>query len=202
MAADLKNLLAHSHVYRQFQNFLGATRLRQTLVSEYLHYQAGQKIVDVGCGPADIFELLPGADYVGIDLSPEYIETAKKRFGEKGRFLCADASQLSVLPGNAFDAALAVGLLHHLSDKQALSLFQSIHASLKPGARFITVDACYTGKQSTFEKFLLSKDRGEYVRTDKQYYELASKIFTDIRCAVRRDQLRIPYTHLFMELKK
>ena len=66
---------------------------------------------------------LPPCDYLGFDLSPEYIEQAKKRY-PKARFVCERVSQFSIAKEQSFDLVLALGIVHHLDDAEARQLFQ------------------------------------------------------------------------------
>jgi hypothetical protein len=62
----------------------------------------------------------------------------------------------------------------------------------------ITMDGCYTTAQSAAARYLLSRDRGRFIRTESDYLKLAGEWFSDVRPALRNDALRIPYTTLFM----
>lgn len=63
----------------------------------------------------------------------------------------------------------------------------------------ITNDGCYLANQSAIKKYLLSRDRGRYVRTQPEYERLARTSFQNVRANLREDVLRIPYTHLILE---
>ncbi len=56
-------------------------------INEYIRPKKGDKILDFGCGPADILKFLTDVDYVGIDSNERYIQSAKQKYGSKGRFL-------------------------------------------------------------------------------------------------------------------
>lgn len=70
---------------------------RLGITATYCHLFAGNgSILEVGCGEATLLEhLCPSRyyRYVGIDLSSEAIERAKRRGNEKTTFLVADASE-------------------------------------------------------------------------------------------------------------
>jgi hypothetical protein len=66
----------------------------------------------------------------------------------------------------------------------------------------ITNDGCYMPKQSAAKRYLLSRDRGEFVRTQAEYEALAHSWFQNVQSNIREDVLRIPYTHLIMECTK
>jgi SAM-dependent methyltransferase len=142
---------------------------------------------------------LPGVEYLGIDISPEYIEAARNRFDAKGRFFCGDIGTATVeLEKGTFDLVLATGVLHHLDDERAARLFELARLALRSDGRLITYDGCYVPEQSRMARWVLSKDRGKFVRSRDQYLRLASRCFSKVEPHLRHDLLRIPYTHLIM----
>ena len=94
---------------------------------------------------------------------------------------------------------LALGVLHHLDDAEALTLFQIAHDAMKPGGRLVTIDGVWTDDQSYIVKYLLSRDRGRFVRSEAGYRELAAKVFSNIESSVRHDLLRIPYSLMILK---
>jgi cyclopropane fatty-acyl-phospholipid synthase-like methyltransferase len=142
---------------------------------------------------------LPGVEYTGIDISAEYIDAARKRFRDQGRFLCSDVGVATVeREKGAFSLVLATGVLHHLDDERAARLFELARVALRQDGRLITYDGCYVPEQSKLARWVLSKDRGKFVRTRDEYVRLASGCFSKVESHVRHDLLRIPYTHLIM----
>jgi hypothetical protein len=95
-----------------------------------------------------------------------------------------------------------VGILHHLDDGEALQLFHLAQTALKPGGRLITLDGVFVQKQSPCARYIISKDRGQNVRTQQGYLQLASQVFSTITTSIRHDLLRIPYTHIILECMK
>jgi SAM-dependent methyltransferase len=92
----------------------------------------------------------------------------------------------------SFDLVLATGILHHLDDSRALSLFELARKALKPTGRLITFDGCFVAGQPKLAKFVVSRDRGAFVRQPEQYSRLASASFGKVETFVRHDLLRIP----------
>lgn len=182
-----------------FQRMMGAECSRRTYLAEYAKPAAGDKILDIGCGPADILNYLPAVNYTGLDLSPEYIRSATERFGSKGRFCCGDVG-LATIEGEhgTFDLAMAIGVLHHLDDAQAGKLFALARRALRPGGRLVTFDGCYGPGQSRVARWLLAHDRGKFVRSQEDYVRLASIHFSNVQPSLRHDLLRMPYTHVIM----
>jgi cyclopropane fatty-acyl-phospholipid synthase-like methyltransferase len=98
-----------------------------------------------------------------------------------------------------FDTVLALGILHHLDDAEASTLFSIAAQALKPGGRLITVDGVWVEGQSSVVKYLLSRDRGQFVRKIAEYQKLGAGHFAQMQAQVRHDLLRIPYSLLVLE---
>lgn len=194
----VRAILSSPRVYSAFQNFMGARKTRTKFVADFVRPWTGMRILDIGCGPADILNYLPEVDYWGYDISRSYIAQADALFAGRGRFHCQElhASDLVHLP--SFDVVLALGLLHHLDTEQATELLNLAWQALKPGGRLLTVDPCLDGAQNPIARFLVKNDRGRNVMDKSGYLALASSIFESPRVEVRH-QKWIPYTHCFME---
>lgn len=194
----LTTVLSLPAAYRSFQRLVGGN-IYERHVAEYIQPQPGEKILDIGCGPGDILEFLPGVQYTGFDISPEYIAAAKKRFGDKGRFWCGDVGFAAIeQERGTFHAVLATGVLHHLDDERARKLFELAKLALRADGRLITYDGCFVPEQSRLARWVLQQDRGKFVRERDAYERLAATCFAKVEPSVRHDLLRIPYTHLIM----
>src|SRR5262249_33209123 len=151
---------------------------------EYIQPVPGEKVLDIGCGPADILDYLPQVDYTGVDLSAEYIESARQRFANRGRFWCNDvgAGGVEALESElgSFSLVLATGLVHHLDDRQSAAMFDLVARALRPGGRLVTFDGCYMPGQSKVARWFLARDRGRFVRGKEDYARLASARFSTV----------------------
>ena len=195
--AGLSEVLRLPMAYRLFRRLVGGDL--DQYVAEYVQPRPGDKVLDIGCGPGDMFGALRGVDYLGLDISREYIEAAERRFGALGRFLCTDIGVASIeAERGQFDLVLATAILHHLDDERARRLFELARAALRPDGRLITYDGCYVPEQSHLARWILNNDRGKFVRTLDEYVQLASEFFPNVQTHIRHDLLRIPYTHLIM----
>jgi SAM-dependent methyltransferase len=196
---QLSRVLGCAPAYKLFSRIVGGQSVWRRYLSDYVKPVAGDKVLDIGCGPADILEYLPQVEYTGLDISPEYVASARRRFGTRGRFLCDDVGVVTLdRERGTFSLVMATGVLHHLDDQQAAKLFALAHRALRPGGRLITYDGCYVQGQSRIARWMLSNDRGKFVRTMPEYLRLASAWFAWIEPCLREDLLRIPYTHLIM----
>jgi SAM-dependent methyltransferase len=198
---NMYKLLEFSLAYQTFGALINR-RDPSLFARDHLRAREGDRLLDIGCGPADVVALLPQVEYVGFDANPQYIETAKRNYGDRGEFYCKRVSEESLSTHANFDIVLASGLLHHLDDEEGEQLFRIALAALRPGGRFVTLDGCYVDDQSPIARFLISRDRGRFVRDQQGYLGIATKVFSNIRPFVRHDLLRIPYTHLIMECVK
>jgi cyclopropane fatty-acyl-phospholipid synthase-like methyltransferase len=198
MLETIRSVLEFPWAYQLFFDTIGASERSRILVQDYIRPKPGDRVLEIGCGPGTILPYLPRLDYIGFDVSPKYISKAAQRFPE-AKFVCERVSQYTLPHEAYFDIVLALGIVHHLDDSEATDLFRIGQTALKAGGRMITLDGCYTPTQSETKRYLLSRDRGQFVRTQDDYVKLAEKWFTTIEPHLREDLLRIPYTHLILE---
>ena len=145
-----------------------------------------------------IMEYLPAdTQYVGVDLSSDYIEHAKS-LHDRGTFICASVGDLDLVEAGAPTVVLAIGLLHHLDDEEVHKLFQDISRVMAEGSRLITSDACLLKRIHPLARLLIRMDRGQNVRTPDAYRLLAERTFADVEVSVRSDLLRVPYDHAIL----
>lgn len=96
--------------------------------------QAGERILDLGCGTGDIAQTLSesGARVVGVDASVEMIAAARERFPALD-FSVEDAA---ALPFEAeFDAVFSHAVLHWVT--RADDAISGMRRALKPGGRLV-----------------------------------------------------------------
>ena len=179
---------------------VGLTKERKLWIRDFLKPFAGARILDIGCGTAEILRHLPlDVDYSGFDMSRAYIDAARRAHGARGRFVCSTvtASQsggelTEEAETGGYDIAMAFGVLHHLDDGQARQVFRDARRALKPGGRLVTLDPAYIPNQTFLSRFVVSHDRGRNVRYREAYADLARESFSDIEATVLPRILRIP----------
>jgi len=197
--SGFRAIFSHPSIYNLAQRLVGAEKARRALVQDYFPETGGYRMLDIGCGTAEILRHLPeDIDYFGFDASDSYIAEARDRFAARGTFKAELVKEATLEDMEPFDLVLAFGLLHHLDDDEGKTLFALARQALKPGGRLITIDPVYVPEQSSLAHWVISKDRGQNIRAPKGYRELASAQFTDITATIRHDMLHIPYSHLVM----
>ncbi len=197
MIEKIRSVLSFPWAYEFFSDVVGGPERNRVLVREYIRPKPADRILDIGCGPGTMVPHLPGTEYVGVDASAEYIDQARLRFPQ-ARFICERVSRYALVERDYFDIVLALGILHHLDDDEALTLFQIAHDALKPGGKLVTIDGVWTADQSYAARYLLGRDRGRFVRSREGYLAIASKVFSTIESSIRHDLLRIPYTLMIL----
>ena len=105
-----------------------------------------------------------------------------------------DARTVVVIPAYNEHESLP-GVLHHLDDAASSALFATAHGALSPGGKLVTVDPTFAAGQSRTARFVISRDRGQSVRSPDGYEALAHAVFPSIDVAIHDDFLRIPFTH-------
>ncbi|MFA5056478.1 MAG: class I SAM-dependent methyltransferase [Opitutaceae bacterium] len=106
----------------------------------------GTRLLDAGCGYGALCEVLPQAEYVGIDLSPDFIQEARKRNPGKA-FDVADLRKLP-FPDRSFDMCIARSLDGMVKDRLGTATWRLMETELlRVADRLLllsyTVPTCY-----------------------------------------------------------
>lgn len=199
----LRSVLSRSTTYDLLQALLGASRIRRVLVSDFLRPREGQRVLDIGCGTAEILEFMPAVEYVGFDPNPDYVAKARKRAGVGAQVVCDRVSDVSLSQHPPFDLVVALFVLHHLDEAEARQLFTTAVRHLAPGGLLLTADPAFVPGQSPIARFLISRDRGAFVRDEGGYRALAAASgVTPVESTVRHDLLTVPYSHCILTYRK
>ena len=126
----------------------GATTLEEAqetkldLVCTKLGLQAGERVVDIGCGWGSFAIHAAsryGARVLGITLSAAQVEYARRRAAEAGlselvEFRVLDYRELG---GEPFDAVASIGMVEHVGEERIDLYAQRLAAMLRPGGRLL-----------------------------------------------------------------
>lgn len=200
MASGLRSILAHPNVYLLAQRLLGGVQGRVWAL-EALALREGERLLDVGCGPAYYLGDLPSCEYWGFDTDAGYIEHARRRFGTRGTFFAEPYTEAHREKLPPFDAVMLMGLLHHLSDDEADGLLALVAKSLGPKGRVVALDTVFHDGQSTLARVLAENDRGTFIRRPEGFRALAARHFETVSGRVLGDTFTVRSSFYLMEMR-
>jgi SAM-dependent methyltransferase len=157
----------HPLVYRTLQAPFHKRKLAPVL--RRLHGHPAMRVLDVGCGPGTNAAQFRAMHYTGVDINPDYIASAQRRF--PGRFLVGDVTDPAVLPAERFDCVLLNSLMHHLDDAAVDGLLGRLGRFLAPGGSVHVLDLVLPERWSA-ARVLARLDRGRYARPIAQWQAL------------------------------
>lgn len=204
--SGLKKLLKIPCVYYLLMNIFGAKNAALWLSERFYKVQSGAKITDIGCGPGSLLRnymhLFPSNIlYHGIDPSKDYIASAKKEFGQSANF--HHGTTKTFINDSRFkdsDLILCSGVLHHIDDSQAKSLFDFVHCNLRTKTgRFLSIEPVHLMKETLLSKWMMNKDRGMYIRSEQEWKNLMKNSGLQYNTNIITGLIRIPYNHILIE---
>jgi SAM-dependent methyltransferase len=199
----LYHLLNMPVLYKFSQKAFGKYRLYRKITKDYINAKDGDLILDIGCGTADIVKFLPkGIQYVGFDVNAKYIIYARNKYKDKAKLYNMRVSETNASEFGKFDFIISIGVIHHLSDSEAIDLFQLGYNLLKPGGVIITLDPAFCDADNSIAKFVTRMDRGKNVRIPEQYKSIANRVFQNAEIIIRNDLIFVPQSNCILLCKK
>jgi SAM-dependent methyltransferase len=159
MNAIMTYLLEQTPVYSLWQAPFAAEKLVPLLAHNDLRRLG--RVLDVGCGPGINTQLFKDADYVGVDINPDYIESARRKHGRK--FIVADVTTYEDASIGKFDFILVNSFLHHVNDEEAHRVLASL-GKWATGDGYVHVIELVRPEQRSIARLLAHWDRGDYTR--------------------------------------
>ncbi len=121
-----------------------------------------RRVLDVGCGPGTNAPHFAAAGYLGIDINPAYIASARRRYQRE--FIAADVTTYEVASDKRFDFILINSLLHHLDTPDAIRILSHLQGLLTDDG-YIHVLELVLPAEASVARFLARHDRGSFVRS-------------------------------------
>lgn len=168
-------LMENELAYRVWQ----APFAQKKLAPLYAHNDLARarRVLDVGCGPGTNTAHFASADYLGIDINPAYIESARRRYGRE--FIVADVTKYDVVPDQRFDLILANSLFHHIDTANTRQILSHLATLLSDDGNVHIFDLVLPERASV-SRFLARADRGEYPRPLETWHELFTSAFEPV----------------------
>lgn len=168
-------LLENTLVYRLWQ----APFAERKLAPLFAHNDvtAARRVLDVGCGPGTNTHHFKGADYLGIDFNPAYIESARRRHGRE--FIVADVTKYEVSDEGRFDLILANSLFHHIETETTRRILAHLGTLLAPDGHVHIFDLVLPERPS-LARMLARADRGDYPRPLEEWRTIFTEAFEPV----------------------
>ena len=151
------------------QNTIGGKACKQALATE--HYREQKRVLEIGCSVGNISEAFlafPNISFTGIDIDPQAIVLAKKRFrhAPNFKFTLSSLEELS-RSGEYFDYVLFAGMLHHVSDTTALQLLRDAVKCTASGGQLVIYEpeAIRPGDGWLLRYFYAHFEQGTFLRS-------------------------------------
>jgi SAM-dependent methyltransferase len=187
-------------IYNLVQFSLRKYNTHKRLFNDLISLNYDVVVLDCGCGPGTYRNFITSENYIGIDINEKHILKAKSKFPQD-TFIVEDLLNIQKLELKQFDAAILIGILHHLPDRLCSEMLKTILNKLSPNGKVFSLDPVYIDNQRTFAKFLASKDKGNFVRKPIAYDKLIPEGFNHDNKIIS-NLLRVPFDHYFMKLQK
>lgn len=166
------SVLEQNAVYRLWQAPFAGDKLAPLLARNDL--QRVRRVLDVGCGPGTNSHLFSHTDYLGVDINPDYIGHARKKF--RRPFVVADVTTYEVAQDQRFDFILVNSFLHHIETLGARRILAHLKTLLTPDGHIHILDLVLPQRRSIARVFA-RLDRGEYPRPLEEWRGLFAENF-------------------------
>lgn len=159
---------------------------------DQLTIDPGARVLDIGCGIGGTTRLLVsryGADVTGIDLTPEYVETAERLTGAVGLragFVAGSALDLP-FEDESFDLATLIHVGMNLPDKPRL--FREAARVLRHGGTFAVYDVMRFGAHPVFPLPWAAEPEASFLGEPGDYLAAAEAAHFAVRA--RRDRREV-----------
>lgn len=170
-------LIRHPRLYSLAQKLVSADyRAIRRAIRRELPLRPGQQVVDLGCGTGNLAGLFSQARYVGVDVHPTFVRFARKT--TRRPYAVMDVAHLG-LPDSAFDAAVAIGLNHHLDDETLQQFARQVRRVCKPATRVVIIDIIPPRSWNILERARQQwAERGRHIRHPEEYRRLLATHLT------------------------
>jgi len=197
-------LLSIPICYDAFQSAVGSVKFRSEFVVENANRFESSCVIDLGCGTASTANLLSkDIEYIGVDTSSKYLNTASHRIKNKHLTLIesdiANSKWVEQIPEPKKALGLALGIYHHITDEQLDKAIRNLAAVTAPQSTVISLDPVIDEKTTKLASWFARNDRGKFIREPNYYRDIFGNYGFEIELEITRNDFRIPYDLLLMK---
>jgi SAM-dependent methyltransferase len=141
-----------------------------------------RRVLDVGCGPGTNALHFSASDYLGIDLNPQYIRDAERRYANSHgrlRFQVQDADTFAAPPGERFDFVLVNSFFHHVDDATVRAILSNLNKLLTDDGHVHILDLVLP-ESTSIARIVARCDRGNFPRPLEKWRQLFCESFEQV----------------------
>lgn len=157
-----------------------------------------RSVLDFGCGIGANCYMFDKDVYLGIDVDAERINYARKKYpGYK--FDCLKNNKIPA-KDCTFDFICITATIHHIPDEDFEKYPPEFFRILKPNGRIVAIEPCLFKMDIVNNSFMNFFDEGKYIRTEREYVDLFSKLYGFV--VHKRFKKFLFYNEIFFSAKK
>lgn len=161
----LTEITRNPYIYTFVQLLAGGKEKNFTTIRDHMNLKPDETVLDIGCGTGEAARFFPNG-YTGIDLSDEYLEFARKKYGDK--FKKFNGEQIN-FPNESFNYIFVANVFHHISDATANQLIKEMKRVCKAGGRVYIADPIWpTNQWNIIGKVIFAMDLGKFQRSHEE----------------------------------
>jgi SAM-dependent methyltransferase len=171
----IHKIVANPLIYDFCQWLAGASVNKKFFREEFASLPEKGCVLDVGGGTGLSRPLLPaGWNYCCLDPDPQKLKGFRAKY-PRDESVQASACNIP-LPNESFDLCIMIAVSHHLTDEEFRLSLCEIHRLLRPGGKFILMDAVWN-PSNIRSRLLWFLDRGSYPKQRHILEGFVSNIF-------------------------
>lgn len=204
MRMKIAKIFDNANLYKLFQYCISRRGTDEIIRDEILKPKNVNDVLDFGCGIGYHANEFLESNYLGIEPLQGCVDKANLMFSRSGaEFIVGDHNVLRIFPDSSYDVVMAIGVLHHIDDLIFHEFLKESLRILRPGGRLTTFDPVLHDQQSLLSRWVVRRDRGQWVRKEGEYLSTVSTYFgQNMNSKIYSKLLRIPYDHIAIEAIK